>query len=397
MNRYRYRAMDRHGQVRAGKMSAHNLDDLELRLRGLGLELLGARRALCLFARRVQRRELLALCFHLEQNCRAGVPLLEGLQDLRDSAAHPRLRELYAQLAELIAGGQTLSCAMQRFPEVFGAVFISLVRAGEHSGDIAGVFREIGSALKWRDEQLAQLRRIMLYPLCVASVMIGVVAFLMLYLVPELVQFMANMNRQLPLHTRLLILCAEVLARAWHWLLGIFALAAALFIFALRKSPALQLGVDTLLLRLPVLGELLKKMSLARISVFFAMLYAAGITILDCLAHSGQLAGNRAMEQAMGKVRERVSEGAALSDGFRGGDLFPLLFVRLIQIGERTGTLEESLRNINYFYSRDVRESTARLQALVEPGMTLILGGLVGWIMFSVLGPVYDLVSTLSV
>lgn len=396
MNCYHYRAVDTQGQIHSGRVHAEDPEALERQLRQQGLELLQAHRRRGLPMRGIPRRELITLCFHLEQNFRAGVPLLEGLQDLRDSVASARLRQLYGRLIEQIGNGKTLSAAMQDIPETFDPLFINLVRAGEHSGDLGTVARELGRTLKWRDEQLTQLRRSLGYPLFVLLLITAVVGFLMAYLVPEMARFMASMNQTLPLHTRLLFFCAGTVAGLWHWMLATGVLGAGLFAAGYRYSPALRLWLDERLLQLPVLGELFRKLILARISIFLAMMYSAGITIIDCLTNSVPLSGNRAMAQAMQAVQRQVCAGACLSDGFRSSRHFPSLFVRLVQIGERTGTLEDALRNISYFYSRDVRETSARLQSMIEPCMTLTLGALMAWILFSILGPIYDLIATIQ-
>ena len=397
MNHYRYRAADPQGHIQIGRLHATDLEALELQLRSQGLDLLRARRIWGWTLPLMRKRELITLCFHLEQNCRAGIPVLSGLRDLQDTVDSPRLRQIYAQLAECIAGGRTLSSAMQDFPEIFDSIFVGLVRAGESTGDIAKIFHEAGQALQWQDEQQAQLKRALIYPSLVLLTITAVFIFLMLYLVPEMTQFMAGMDQPLPMYTRLLIMCSTSFAQSGYWLLGILVLGGLLLTILLHYNQSAGLWADTWLLRLPIFGTLLHKRILARIGLFFAMMYAAGITILDCLRTSEQLSGNRVIGQAMSKVYGHVSEGVCLSDSFRHAGQFPSLFVRLIEIGERTGTLETSLRNIHYFYSRDVRELSEHIQTLIEPCASVVLGGLVAWIMFSILGPIYTLVATLQI
>ena len=155
--------------------------------------------------RAASRRELINFCFHLEQLTRAGVPILDGLTDLRDSLENPRFREVIAGMIESIDGGKTLSQAMAEHPRVFDDVFVSLVTAGENTGKLQEVLGNLVESLKWQDELAAQTKKLIMYPAFMGAVVIGVVLFMMIYLVPKMVGFITNMGHELPLHTKLLI------------------------------------------------------------------------------------------------------------------------------------------------------------------------------------------------
>jgi type IV pilus assembly protein PilC len=150
-------------------------------------------------------------------------------------------------------------------------------------------------------------------------------------------------------------------------------------------------------LRIPVIGPILEKLILARLAGFFAMMYSSGITIIECIRTGEEIAGNKAVETAMRNVGQQIADGRTLSDSFQATGLFPPLVLRMIRVGENTGALEESLENVGYFYTRDVRESIERLQAMIEPAMTVVLGVIVGWVMFSILGPIYDLITKIEI
>lgn len=297
---------------------------------------------------------------------------------------------------EAIEGGRTLSQAMDEFPAVFGRVFASLVRAGEQSGEISEVFRRLGDNLKWQDEQASQAKKVIMYPAFVGTVVIGVLFFLMTYLVPELLSFVQTMGEELPLHTRALIATSNVFVDYWYLiLLAPAGLLLGLFI-GMKTNPDLALKVDALKLRTPVIGPILNKLILARLTSFFAMMYSSGITIIDCIRTGEDIVGNRAIEAAIKEVGQHIADGKSLSDSFERSRLFPPLVLRMIRVGETTGALQESLENVSYFYTRDVRESIERLQSMIEPAMTVVLGALVGWVMFSILGPIYDLITNIE-
>lgn len=396
MRLYRYRAIDADGRIQNGRRHALNPADLELRLGRAGLELIRHRSVRPggrgLFGPRVKRRELAVFCFHLEQSARAGIPLLDSLMDLRGSLANPALAEAVNGLIESIRGGQTLSQAMQQFEAVFGRVFISLIRAGEQSGELAEVLQKLADNLKWQDEQAAHAKKLLLYPAFVGLVVVAVIVFLMTFLVPELLKFVNLMGQELPLHTRLLVLVSNTFAAYWPLILALPALAGALLLLG-QRSAAFARGLDRLKLRLPVIGPILHKIILTRLTGFFALMYASGISIIDCIKTGEAIAGNRAVAGAVNRVGREIANGQTLTDSFAASGLFPPLALRMLRVGENTGALEQALLNISYFYGRDVKESLERLQAIIEPALTVTLGAVIAWVMFSVLGPVYDLIA----
>ena len=398
---YSYRGIDARGRARKGKTGAANAADLELRLRRMGLELISYKAArapgLRLPLRRVARRDLILFCFHLEQTLRAGVPVPESLQDLRDSADNARLREVTASMLESIEGGRTLSEAMREFPDAFSEVFINLVRAGEQTGDLGAILDKLGANLKWQDEQASMTRKLVMIPAFTGAVVGAVVFFLMVGLVPELLAFVRTTGSELPAHTLLLVAVSGGFADYWGAILCAPLLLAALLAAGARTSPGFRLALDRFKLRLPVVGPALEKMILARLSGLFAMMYSSGITVIDCISAGERSAGNLAIGRAMRGVGKAVADGKSLGESFAASGLFPPLVLRMIRVGETTGALAPSLENVAYFYTRDVRESVARLQALIEPVMTLLLGLVIGWVMFSVLGPIYDLITGLGV
>lgn len=401
MDYFQYKAIDDRGRVHNGQADAANIADLEMRLQKMGLDLVNYREikspAQSASSRGVSRRDLLLFCFHLEQTSRAGVPILESLQDLVASTDNPRLKEIITAMAESIEGGKTLSQAMEDFPGVFSHVFASLVRAGEQTGEITLVFTKLNENLKWQDEMASQTKKLITYPAFVGSVVIGVVIFLMTYLVPELLSFVKTMGQEIPGHTKALIFVSDIFVDYWYIILLTPVLLLVFIIIGVKASPGFALTFDTVKMKVPVVGPIMKKIILARLASFFAMMYAAGITIIDCIRTGEEIAGNRAVAGAMNNVGQQIADGRSLSDSFESTDLFPPLVLRMIKVGESTGALQESLENVAYFYTRDVRESIEKLQTMIEPTMTVVLGSIIGWVMFSVLGPIYDLIANIKI
>ena len=395
MEVYRYRAMNDQGRILQGKVDAINPADLEVRLSRLGLDLVNYKevktKSQNVTGRGIRRTDLITFCFHLEHLVRAGVPILEGLTDLRDTVDNKRLREVTAAMIESIEGGKNLSGAMEDFPFVFNKVFVSLVRAGEQSGQLGLVLEKIIENLKWQDEQAAHTKKLLMYPSMVMVVVLAVMFFLMVYVVPQLTSFLSTMGQELPVQTKILIACSQFLRDYWFIVVPLPFLIAFGVWFGVISNPKFAESVDGLKLRIPVVGPLLKKIIITRVCNVFSIMYSSGITVLECIRITEDVADNRAVQRAVRDAGRMIADGGGISNSFAETNLFPPLVVRMLRVGENTGALEQALSNVTYFYTRDVRESIGNLQAMIMPGITIVLGALILWIMSSVLGPIYDL------
>jgi len=397
---YTYKAVDEDGKNVLGRIEAVNVFDLEQRLARMGLDLVNGApssgRSRLIGGTRVSRQELINFCFHLEQLSSAGVPVVDGLMDLRESMDNARFREVVSGLIEAIEGGRSLSQALAEFPEVFGKVFVSLVRSGEQTGKLSDVLKSLTESLKWEDELAAQTKKLMMYPAFVGSIVVLVTFFLMIYLVPQMTGFIRNMGQQVPLQTRILIEVSHFFVNFW------WAVVAAPFVIwfglklASRTYPAVEYTIDRYKISMPLVGPILRKIILSRFASSFAMMYASGITVLDAIRSSEEIVGNKPLENALRTAGQQIAEGKNLTAAFEDAALFPPLVIRMLKIGENTGGLDTALLNVSYFYNREVREGIGKLQAMIEPALTLVLGLILGWVMLAVLGPVYDTISKMK-
>ena len=394
-----YKAVSMEGRMVFGRIDAINLVDLEMRLKRMDLDLVTGRpidHHTLFGSRKIPRPELINFCFHLDQLARAGVPILEGLADLRDSIENPRFREVIAGLIESIEGGQTLSQAMAGHPSVFSKVFVSLIRSGEATGQLPEVLSSLNESHKWEDELASHTKKLLMYPAFVGTIVLGATFVLMIYMVPQLKQFVKNMGQALPPQTQLLFFVSDLLVGYWWLFLSLPVLAVVVGQLVLRSNPLARLRLDGMKLALPIFGPILKKIILSRFANTFAMLYAAGIPILESIRTTQDIVGNRVVRKALVRVEQSIREGQNVAGAFHDAGLFPPLVVRMLRVGENTGGLDKSLRNVSYFYNRDVKESVEKAQTLIEPMLTLFMGALLGWIMLSVIGPVYDVISKIK-
>ncbi|HMM46429.1 MAG TPA: type II secretion system F family protein [Thiobacillaceae bacterium] len=394
-----YRAVDATGRTIRGTLSAVNEVDLELRLKRMGLDLVTLSELSRQYAPtgrdRVTRRDLTTFCIHLRYITRAGIPLLEGLRDLRDSMEKRGFRDILTALLEDLEGGKVLSQALAAYPSVFGPVFVHSVRAGEQTGHLDTVFERLTESLKWQEEVAGKAKRLMIYPTMVLAVVGAAILFLLIYLVPQVLTLIETMGVALPLPT--LILMAVSGAVRSYWLAGLL-LSSALGIGVplwVRKSERGREWWDRVQLRLPLIGPILQKIALARFTNTLAMMYRSGVSVLDALRTGEMVAGNRLISGGIRRAAQQIADGRGMSESFGSLGLFPPLVIRMLRVGEATGALDEALENVTFFYNREVLDAIESGLRVIEPLLTAILGLVLGGILISVLLPIYDLIGEL--
>ena len=394
MATYNYKAIDKTGLHAQGQMDALNEVDLEIRLERMGLDLItfkSTEKSNNPFLKsRVSNRDLVMFCFQLEQLTSSGVPILEGLNDLRESTTNIHFQKVLGAIIAEVEGGKMLSQAMAEHPDVFNEVFVNLISAGEQTGQLPAVFENLSNTLKWHDELFAQTKRLLAYPMFVLIVVLGAVAFLMMYLVPQMVKFISSLGQELPIQTKILIFISDAFVNYWWLILTVPLVAVAGLAMWIRQSADARYKFDYIKLNLPVTGEILNKIIMARFARYFALMYQTGIPILQAIKTCENIVGNKVVADALSRAHAQINAGDSMSESFKNVGLFPPLVVRMIRVGESTGALDKSLLNISYFYDRDVNELMQKLLKLLEPALTVILGLILAFIMISVLGPVYD-------
>jgi len=394
MSAFRYKAVDKAGHPARGVLDAINEVDLELRLRRMGLDLITFRevdKTAGFGAARITRRDLITFCFDMEQLTRSGIPLLEGIRDLRDSIDSPRFREILATLIEDMEGGRVLSQAMAQHPTVFENVFVSLVRAGEQSGRLTEVFENLGNTLKWQDELASQTKRLLIIPLMTLIAVFILLIVMLMYVVPKVVTLLKTLGVALPLQTRILIFVSDSLIHYWPVLFGIPIVLISVIIVMVNKNARARYMWDYAKLHIPTIGPILQKIILSRFANFFALMYRSGITVLEAIRAGEDIVDNRVIADGLARASQQINAGDGLSETFRNLGMFPPLVIRMLRVGENTGALDTALLNITYFYNRDVKESVDKGLALLGPALTLILGGAIIFIVLAVLGPVYSM------
>jgi len=399
---YEYRAIDKTGRQARGGLDAVNEIDLELRLRRMGLDLIACKQvdrqtsSTLAAGGAITRQDLVNFCFDMEQMVRSGIPILDGLRDMRDTIDSPRFREVLTIMTEDMEAGNVLSQCMASHGDVFDRVFISLIRAGEQSGQLPDVFKNLADTIRWQDELISQTKRLLMYPILTLVVVLAVMAALLIFLVPQIAGLFKSMGMALPMQTRMLLAVSEFTKDFWlpMALLPITAIIA--LVVVVRRSDQAAYMWDYAKLRIPVIGPILQKIVLSRFANTFGLMYRSGITVLDAIRISEDVVGNRVVADGLSRAVQQVSGGAGLTETFQNLGLFPPLVIRMLRVGESTGALDVALANVTYFYNRDVKDSVDKGMKMLGPALTLVLGGLIAFVIWAVLGPVYDILGKLK-
>jgi len=398
---YKYKAINELGKTVSGTIDSRDENDAEVQLHHRDLDLVSIKPVksynLSFGNRSVPRRDLITFTFYLEQQMLAGIPILEGLHELQNNIDNRTLRAVTAGLIEKVEGGMKLSEAMAGYSGTFDPVFVSLISAGESSGKLSQILNSISENLKWEDEITSQAKKAAMYPLFVAIAVMSVVIALMVFLVPELVKFIITMNQELPWHTLVLIFVSDTIRNYGHYIFLTSLGITALLYIVYQQSSKMKHHVDNIKLRLWLVGSIQQKIIMSRFTYNFALLYESGITVMDCLKIGEGIVGNRVVAEAISDAAQSISEGEGISKSFEKTNLFPKLVLRMLSVGESTGALETSLLNISYFYNRDVKEALDKLQSLMGPVMTAVLGAILAWVIISVLGPIYNTLTTVTI
>lgn len=400
MPRFVYKAIDASGKFISGSLDAGNVSDLELRLEKMDMDLVTCKQkdlGADIFGRnKIGRRDLINFSFYLEQLTAAGVPLLEGLADLRDGEENPTFRDIVTGVIEAIEGGNSFSQALALYPRVFDNVFVNLIRVGEHSGRMNEVLNDITETLKWQDELLSKARKIMTYPAVIGSLVLTVILFMMIFIVPDIMDAIVGLGGKIPLETRMLMATSNFLVNFWYLVLGVPPAIFFTLKYFYRTRSKVRFRIDGLLLKLWVIGPVNEKIKISRFTRYFALMFASGITVLDAINLSKAVVDNAVLEDGIERAWQQISEGGSISESFKNIGIFPPLVVRMLRVGEASGQMDKSLKNVSYFYDRDINDSIEKMEPILQTGMMAGIGLIVMWLALSVLNPIYDTIATID-
>jgi type IV pilus assembly protein PilC len=398
MQRYKYRAINNKGRPVRGVIAAASEVDLYKQLQGAGLELvqcasMDKKKGILggnLMAGRVKVRDLIQLFLHLEQMQDAGVPLLDALGDIRDTTEHNGLRDVMTEVHRDVSEGSSLSEALGSHPKIFKGLYLSLIASGEETGDLTSSYRQLVKYLKWVDMMQVKVRKATRYPMIVSVVVLVTVLVMMTVVVPQIVGFIDNIGQEIPWYTSALMSTSAFCVDYWWGILLTPILILGVFFGARKVSVDIAYRLDLMVLNMPIFGELTRKINISRFAQTFGAMFASGIDILKGLKAARSTVSNLAILEALDGIHEQVSAGSPLSEAFNSSGEFPSMVVRMLKVGEESGNLTVVLEQVSEFYTNDVDEAIDGLIAMIEPFLTLFLGGMIIWIAAAVFGPIYS-------
>lgn len=404
MQKYKYRAINDLGKPVRGVLTAANEQDLFAQLQDAGLELISCsdqseKKSFLsgLSRKKVKIRDLIQFFMNLRQMQAAGISLLDCIADIRDSADNDAFRDVLSEMYRELTEGSSFSESMSSHPNVFNKLHVSLISAGEENGDIQASCQQLVIYLKWVDSMQTMVRKATRYPLFLLIAVVATVVIMMAFVVPQIVGFISTLDQELPMATRSLMATSDFFVAHWLSVLIGFVTLIGGTVALLKVSDGFAYRFDALLLKLPVAGDLVRKINIARFSQTFGALFKGGIDVLGALNAASNTVGNRVLQQSLEDVQNYVKSGDSLSEAMNKSGEFPSMVVRMLRVGEESGNLTEVLDQVAEFYTNDVDEEVQKVISMIEPSLTALLGGMILWIAVGVFGPIYNSFENLDI
>ncbi len=394
---FHWQARTRQGQSQSGEIEAGDRNAAMMTLRRQGyLDIRVRKKPTSIQVRpaTISDKEITIFFRQLSTMINAGLPLVQCFQLAERGSGNPKMTQLLRDIRERIEGGAPLAQTLREFPKYFDRLTCSLVEAGEQGGILDSillrlcVYKEKARSLK------SKIKSALVYPAAVIVVAFVVTAVLMIFVIPVFGRMFADFGVQLPAPTRLAIAISDAFVRFWYMVLIVPVLLVA-GLRRLYRTSAGRYRIHHLLLRLPVLGDVLRKAAVARFCRTFSTLLAAGVPIMDGLETVAETAGNMVVEEAAREARQSISQGQTLAAPLERSGVFPLMVTQMVGIGEETGNLEEMLAKIASFYEEEVDFAVNNMTALMEPLIMAFLGVVIGSLVISMYLPIFKMASVI--
>jgi type IV pilus assembly protein PilC len=325
----------------------------------------------------------------------AGVPINQSLGILRDQSQSKHLQEVIGQVAKAVEGGSTLANALAAHPEVFGPIYINMVRAGETGGILDQVLDRLATQQEKDAEIVGKVKSASIYPGVVFSFTMIVFIFLMTVIVPKLSAIFQQMGANLPVYTKIMLAISHALVHDGI----IIAIVAGAGVYAFRryiKTPKGKHQLDLALIKAPAIGPIIVKVNIARFARTFGSLMSSGISVLDAIKATSESLGNSVFSNELTKMASEVKNGKPVSEQLKHSKYFPPIVAQMISVGEETGQLDSILLKLAEFYEKEVDQVISGLTSIIEPMLIIILGAMVGMVVISVFGPIASLSSSVN-
>ncbi|MBU6281880.1 type II secretion system inner membrane protein GspF [bacterium] len=320
----------------------------------------------------------------------AGMPVVEALSAVSEQTERPAMARVLSHVRDAVTQGQSLADAMAAHPSVFPALYVGMVRAGEAAGALDLVLDRLAGYTESQARIRAKVRGALAYPVLMTAVSLGIVAFLLGFVVPRVTRIFAEQKQTLPLLTRVLLGLSNAVAD-WWWVIALLLAAGAGALALSLRRPEGRLRLDRRLLGMPLVGPVLTRIAVARFARTLSTLLGNGIPLLPALDVAGEVTGNAALTEAVGHARSAIREGQGLAGPLKESGLFPPLLVHMVAVGERSGELESMLDKAAIAYEQEIEGTLATATAVLEPLLIVVMGGVVLFIVLAILLPIFEI------
>jgi type IV pilus assembly protein PilC len=388
---YHWEGRDKNGRVVKGDMRAGGESVVAASLRRRGIMATKIKKQSFSRGRKITEKDLALFSRQLSTMLKAGVPLMQAFDIVGKGHANPSMARLMNDIRTDVETGTSLNQAFRKFPLYFDPLFCNLVAAGEQAGiletllDRLATYQEKTIALK------GKIKKALFYPVMIILVAMLVTAVIMIFVIPSFKSVFTSFGADLPAPTLMVIAMSDFFVAYWYIVFGIMFGGVYFLLQAWRRSPKVQATIDRLLLKIPVLGEMLQKASIARWSRTLATTFAAGVPLVEALDSVGPAAGNAVYKEATKQVQTEVNIGTSLAQSMQNTGVFPSMAVQMTSIGEESGSLDSMLSKVADYYEREVDETVDALASLLEPMIMVILGVIIGGIVIAIYMPIFKL------
>lgn len=393
MATYSYRAINKESEIIKDRIDASDENELEEKLDSIGLTLIQASRMPFQFKThlRLNEKDLLGLTYFLKMIFSSGMSLLEGLNSIGQQSSNSRLSQAASLLHSNIESGKSIYGSMHEHPKLFPPIYVSLIKAGEISGNMDKVLDDAMSYLNWKIKLKKDITSAFVYPLIVMTAVFTLMIVLFVFVLPKLVTVLTAMNADLPLVTRIVITTVTLARNYWPLMLMAVLSIPVILNFSYR-SPSGRRLIDAFVLKIPVIGPLVRKFDYSRYFRTFATLYRSGMSIDKTLRISSSVVKNTSIAATFNSVTNSVLGGELMSKSLSNTGSFTPLIVNMVEIGEKTGALDSSILNISDIYEKEVPETIKKIFVIIEPAIILILGMIVLLTLSSFFLPLYKVI-----
>ncbi len=396
---FEYTARTLKGELVRDKIDLPTKDDVIAHIRKNKMILVqvvqGAKSIGFKFGGGVKTRDVVIFTRQFATMINSGLPLVQALDILAQQTENKALAEITRQVVSDVESGHTLADALRKHPKGFTDLYVNMVAAGEAGGILDTILLRLAQFLEKNDAIVRKVKGAMIYPAVIFSVAAIAVAVLLIFVIPTFQNMFASVNLQLPLPTRIVIGMSSILIHYWWLIIGVIG-GSIYAINRYYKTAPGKLQIDTMMLRAPVLGDLLRKSAVSRFTRTLGTLISSGVSILDGLEITARTAGNMVIHNAVMESRASIAGGETISAPLQKSKVFPPMVISMIAVGEQTGGLDEMLSKIADFYDEEVDAAVSALLSLMEPIMIVVLGVIVGGMVVAMYLPIFDMVNAVQ-